>query len=89
MSIAIPLQTPRRELAHRANGGLEITLFWNSDDDTTSIEVWHPETEETITFDVPRNRALDAFYHPFAHLGNQPKQDLQPAQIDNSWRNTP
>ena len=64
MSIAIPLQTPRRELAHRANGGLEITLFWNADDDTTSIEVWHPETEETITFDVPRNQALDASTTP-------------------------
>jgi hypothetical protein len=78
MSIAIPLQTPRRELAHRANGGLEITLFWNADDDTTSIEVWHPETEETITFDVPGNRALDAFYHPFAHLTAAPETASDP-----------
>jgi hypothetical protein len=77
MSIAIPLQT-RRELAHRANGGLEITLFWNSDDDTTSIEVWQPETEETITFDVPRHRALDAFYHPFAHLAAAPETASDP-----------
>jgi hypothetical protein len=59
---------PRRELAHRVSGGIEITLFWSAHDDSTSIEVWQPATEETIIFAVARDLALDAFYHPFAHL---------------------
>jgi hypothetical protein len=58
----------RRELAHRAGGGLKVTLYWNVHDDTTSIDLHHRATEETITFQVAPDRALDAFHHPFAHL---------------------
>jgi hypothetical protein len=59
---------PRRELAHRVTGGLEITLYWNASDGKTGVEVWQPATEELLFFEVARERALDAFYHPFAHL---------------------
>lgn len=59
---------PLRELAHRASGGLEVTLYWSADDNGTSIEVWQQETSETLAFPVPREHALEAFYHPFAHL---------------------
>lgn len=59
---------PLRELAHRASGGLEVTLYWSADDNGTSIEVWQQETSATLAFPVPPERALDAFYHPFAHL---------------------
>jgi hypothetical protein len=41
---------------------------WDPGDHSTSIEVSQAETEETLTFAVARERALDAFYHPFAHL---------------------
>jgi|GraSoiStandDraft_4_1057263.scaffolds.fasta_scaffold33327_2 hypothetical protein len=58
----------RRELARRLSGGMEITLFWNADDDSTSVEIWQPASEEMLSFPVPRDRALDAFYHPFAQL---------------------
>ena len=58
----------RRELAHRVSGGMEITLYWWAADNSTSIEVWQPDSGETLAFDVPPERALDAFYHPFAHL---------------------
>jgi hypothetical protein len=61
----------RRELAHRATGGLEITLHWNPDDNSTSIDVHERTTEETISFAVPGHRALHAFHHPFAHLRQQ------------------
>jgi len=83
------LTTPdtRRELATRASGGLEITLFWDRRDNGTSIELYHAATEQTISFRVPPKRALDAFHHPFAHLGDQPEHDLQPAEIDNPARN--
>ena len=71
MSTATFTIVPRRELAHRVNGGLEITLYWDVEDDTTTIEVHHADTAETIAFPVPADRALDAFHHPFAHLAEQ------------------
>ena len=61
-------QIGRRELASRRNGGLEITLYWHAHDNSTSIDVYQEATDETISFPVPRDRALDAFHHPFAHL---------------------
>ena len=71
MSTATFPIAPRRELARRVNAGLEITLYWNTRDNTTTIEVHHADTAETIAFPVPTERALDAFHHPFAHLAEQ------------------
>ena len=59
---------PRRELARRASGGIEVTLYWSANDNSTSIEVWQSATEERLHFTVARDAALEAFYHPFAHL---------------------
>jgi hypothetical protein len=58
----------RRELARRVNGGIEVTLYWNTDDNSTSVEIWQPATEETLLFTVAKEQALEAFHHPFAHL---------------------
>ncbi len=58
----------RRELAFRASGGLEVTLYWSPPDNRTSIEVWHSDSEELLAFDVSPELALDAFYHPFVHV---------------------
>jgi hypothetical protein len=58
----------QRELAYRVSGGIEITLYWSADDDSTSVEIFHAATEQTLHFTVAHERALDAFYHPFAHL---------------------
>jgi hypothetical protein len=57
-----------RELAHRIGSGLEVTLLWETEDDGTSIEITHAASGETLRFAVPPRDALDAFYHPFAHL---------------------
>jgi hypothetical protein len=62
------LARPRRELARRVSGGMEITLYWSAHDDSTSIEVWQPASGETLLFTVAGEHALDAFYHPFAQL---------------------
>ena len=59
---------PRRELASRASGGIEVTLYWSAHDNSTSVELRQPASEETLLFTVAGARALDAFYHPFAHL---------------------
>ena len=62
------LSGPRRELAYRASGGIEVTLFWSPDANTTTVVVWQPETDEILAFSVPPEHALEAFHHPFAHL---------------------
>jgi hypothetical protein len=66
MTVVIPKR--RRELARRVSGGIEVALYWSADDNTTSVEVWQAETDETLLFAVALDQALDAFYHPFAHL---------------------
>ena len=71
MNTATLTIVPRRELARRVNGGLEITLYWDVRENSTSIEVHHTDTAETIAFPVAADRALDAFHHPFAHLAGQ------------------
>ena len=68
----MPIATgSRRELAHRVSGGLEITLYWNPHDDSTSITVHQLTSWETISFPVRPDHALHAFHHPFAHLRQQ------------------
>jgi hypothetical protein len=64
----VPSPAHSRELARRLSGGIEVTLYWSPDDNTTSVETSQPATEEALLFNVPRERALDAFYHPFSHL---------------------
>jgi hypothetical protein len=71
MNIATSTTVARRELARRVTGGLEITLYWDPHDNTTSIEVRQTTSGETIAFRVAAARALDAFQHPFAHLARQ------------------
>ena len=67
-----PICNPRQELARRVSGGIGVTLYWSAHDNSTSVEIWQPEPEETLTFTVGGDRALDAFYHPFAHLPTAP-----------------
>lgn len=73
MSVAtpIPIPAPRRQLAHRTSGGLEITLYWHTVQGCLSVEVHQPATQETIAFAVSRKHALDAFHHPFAHMAQR------------------
>jgi hypothetical protein len=63
-----PLVQPRRELARRVCGGIEVALYWSPLDNTTTVEVWQATSEETFVFPVAGERALEAFYHPFAQL---------------------
>ena len=62
-----PIQ-PRRELARRMSGGIEVALYWSPLDNSTTVEVWQATTEETFVVPVPPERALEAVYHPFAQL---------------------
>ena len=62
-----PIQ-PRRELARRVSGGIEVALYWSPLDNSTTVEVWQATSDETLVLPVPPEHALEAFYHPFAQL---------------------
>ena len=63
-----PNVQPRRELARRASGGIEVALYWSPLDNGTTVEVWDAGSEETLVFAVAPEHALEAFDHPFAQL---------------------
>jgi hypothetical protein len=60
--------TSRRELAHRANDGIEVWLYWEKVGDSLTLEVYDAKGDEFFQVDVPKDRAMDAFRHPFVYL---------------------
>jgi hypothetical protein len=60
--------TTSRELAHRHQDGLEVTLLWDARSNTVSIELVDDRNETALTFLVDPKSALDAFNHPFAYV---------------------
>jgi hypothetical protein len=61
-----PLPAPR-ELAARVNDGIHVLLLWHPADDAVTVSVADDRTGERFEMPVARDRALDAFYHPFAY----------------------
>jgi hypothetical protein len=55
------------ELAHRMAHGIEVALLWSPDSDDVMVAVSDERTGEVFSLQPPRDRALDAFYHPFAY----------------------
>jgi len=74
---------PRRELARRMSGGIEVTLYWSAHDNNTSIEVWQSATERTLHCAVAREAALDAFHHPFAYLRSDEQTSAGAARVES------
>jgi hypothetical protein len=69
----------RRELAHRESDGIAVTLFWNAVGDTLTLEVNDARSCERFELAVRKDRALDAFRHPFAYLAmSAPREDYEP-----------
>jgi hypothetical protein len=62
MSVANP-----RELAHRAQNGLEVTLLWEPRTNEVSVEVVDRSDESVVRIPVAHRFALDAFHHPYAY----------------------
>jgi len=63
--------TDRRELAHRASDGIEITLFWAKATDRVTVAVLDTRSDEALEFDVEGHAALDAFNHPYAYAATR------------------
>jgi hypothetical protein len=64
MSFEIP---QLRELAARASDGVHVLLLWNPDEDALTVSVEDERGGDCFQFAVAPDRALDAFYHPFAY----------------------
>ena len=56
-----------RELAHRSNDGLDVTLFWHPDTDELTVCVCDQRRGAYFEIEPEANGALDAFYHPYAY----------------------
>jgi hypothetical protein len=56
-----------RELATRANDGIEVTLFWYPDTDELRVCVCDERRGEYFEIRPEATRALDAFYHPYSY----------------------
>jgi hypothetical protein len=56
-----------RELALREGDGVRVVLLWHPGDDVVTVSVEDACAEHRFEFGVERERALDAFYHPFAY----------------------
>lgn len=60
-----------KELAARANEGLEVSLLWSRSADRVKVAVADARLDEQFEFDVAGADALAAFYHPFAYAAGR------------------
>ena len=56
-----------RELALRESDGVRVVLLWHPRDDAVTVSVEDARTDHRFDLAVEPERALDAFYHPFAY----------------------
>ena len=64
MSPAIP---HTRELAARESDGMHVLLLWHPREDAITVSVQDDLRGDRFQLEVAPNRALEAFYHPFAY----------------------
>jgi hypothetical protein len=61
-------RTPHtRELAARDTDGIHVLLLWHPDENALTVSVEDARAGDRFQLAVAPDRALDAFYHPFAY----------------------
>ena len=60
-----------RELAAREGNGVRVVLHWNARRNALSVLVEDISLGDRFVLAVPPDRALDAFYHPYAYTGSR------------------
>ena len=55
------------ELAEREGEGIHVRLLWDPIADAVTVAVDDLRAGDRFRLAVARDRALDAFYHPFAY----------------------
>jgi hypothetical protein len=56
-----------RELAARESDGIHVVLLWHPDENALTVSVDDTRAGDRFQVAVTPDRALDAFYHPFAY----------------------
>jgi hypothetical protein len=56
-----------RELADRESDGIHVLLIWHPDENALTVSVEDARVGDRFQLAVSPERALDAFYHPFAY----------------------
>lgn len=56
-----------RELAARETDGIHVLLLWHPDENAVSVSVEDARLGDHFQIAVAPERALDAFYHPYAY----------------------
>lgn len=56
-----------RELAHRSDDGLEISLLWKETTDELIVTVLDASSGELLEMAAQHENALDVFNHPYAY----------------------
>ena len=59
--------TQTRELAAREGDGIQVTLLWHPCDNALTVSVEDARVGRGFQLAVTPDRALDAFYHPYAY----------------------
>ena len=59
--------TRSRELAVRESDGIHVLLSWHPGENAVTLTVEDVRAGDRFDVAVPPDRALDAFYHPFAY----------------------
>jgi hypothetical protein len=60
-----------RELAHRAGGGIDVSLYWDERTNRVTVTVHDARTDEGFELEVDGRHALDAYHHPFAYATDE------------------
>jgi hypothetical protein len=56
-----------RELAAREGDGIQVTLLWHPCENAITVSVEDARVGRGFQLAVAPDRALDAFYHPYAY----------------------
>jgi hypothetical protein len=62
-----PATAQTRELAARESDGIHVVLSWHADEHSLTVSVEDARFGDRFQLAVAPDRALDAFYHPFAY----------------------
>jgi hypothetical protein len=62
-----PATLQTRELAARDSDGIHVVLLWHPRENGLTVSVEDARVGDRFHLAVAPDRALDAFYHPFAY----------------------
>jgi hypothetical protein len=65
-TVSAPTPTTR-ELAARESDGVHVLLLWHPGENAVTVSVEDARAGDRFQLAVAPERALDAFYHPFAY----------------------